>query len=318
MFVVLGGTSMDVYLESLPRLPSGSAGIDEFTASSLVHVDAPPVFVLGGNGGNVAAALARLGSSVRLVSTWGRDLPGEHVEAWLEEAGCEAVNLELAASTGFNVTATADDRGRSTLFHGPAFPEGCAADLAAAAACAPDDILLLTGYPHPAMADLVAVTGSARAAGARVALDIGPATAGISYRALEPLLPVLDLLLCNERELAQLDPERAPEEILERLALRLPWGVVVKRGRRGASFRSAHVAADVPATPVTVRTTVGAGDVFNAGFLHAWATGADPPRALRFGCAAAEAMLSRGGGPLATPHASDLEATLLQHERTVT
>lgn len=313
-FVVVGATCMDVLLPSVPRLPHGSSGVDEFTDASLVHVDRPPVITIGGNGGNTSVALASLGARVRLVTTWGSDVAGAQVARWLGETTCEVVDLRLHPSTALNVTANAADGTRLTFFHGPGFGDGRSDALVGACACTRGDVLLLTGYPHPSLADMATVASTARDAGARVALDIGPAVAGFDLQALQPLLPYLDLLFCNESELLGLLPGQPAEEVLRRVARQVRGGVVVKRGPKGAAYRAVGGTVEVDTVPIEDVSTVGAGDVFDAGFLHAWAAGAEPREALRAGCATATETLRRGGDVLSLPRHERHEPG---HERTV-
>lgn len=65
--------------------------------------------------------------------------------------------------------------------------------------------------------------------------------------------------------------------------------VVVSLGADGAIAVDATGAWHVPALPVTVHTTTGAGDAMVAGLLHGFASGAALPDALRHGVAAASA-----------------------------
>jgi sugar/nucleoside kinase (ribokinase family) len=70
--------------------------------------------------------------------------------------------------------------------------------------------------------------------------------------------------------------------------------MVVKLGAGGARWGDVHV----PAVPVEVVDTTGAGDAFAAGFLSAWLTGAGPREALQAGCrVAARAVAQVGGRP---------------------
>ena len=59
------------------------------------------------------------------------------------------------------------------------------------------------------------------------------------------------------------------------------WGAVTL-GDRGVAYRGGRV----PAFPVTVRDSTGAGDVFHGAFALAMAQGRDEVAAMRFGCAA--------------------------------
>jgi len=99
-----------------------------------------------------------------------------------------------------------------------------------------------------------------------------------SWALLRPgAIPEVDLLLANEEEAKHLTGE-----------------MVVKLGAAGARWGDVHV----PAKPVEVVDTTGAGDAFAAGFLSARLNGADRREALEAGCAlAARAVTQVGGRP---------------------
>jgi sugar/nucleoside kinase (ribokinase family) len=67
---------------------------------------------------------------------------------------------------------------------------------------------------------------------------------------------------------------------------------VIKTGPRGAILRTADGWMVVPARPIAVLDTIGAGDVFNAGYLSAVAQGAPLAKAVKRGIATAAIALS--------------------------
>jgi sugar/nucleoside kinase (ribokinase family) len=99
-----------------------------------------------------------------------------------------------------------------------------------------------------------------------------------SWALLRPgAIPEVDLLLPNERESSLVEGE-----------------MVVKPGARGARWGE----LEVPAEPVEVVDTTGAGDAFAAGFLTARLGGADRRAALEAGCrVAARAVAQVGARP---------------------
>jgi sugar/nucleoside kinase (ribokinase family) len=111
----------------------------------------------------------------------------------------------------------------------------------------------------------------AQAAGMTVSVDPS------SWALIRPgAIPDVDLLLPNERE----------AEVLE-----AGGDMAVKLGPQGARWGDVHV----PAEPVEVIDTTGAGDAFAAGLLGARLEGADKAAALRAGCAAAGRVVSQVG-----------------------
>jgi sugar/nucleoside kinase (ribokinase family) len=315
--VVVGGTTLDLFATGVSVLPVGDG--DEFTERSLAYLPTSPVASVGGNGANAAFALARLGCRVRLVTPVADDLYGRMLSNWLSRAGVRLHRLP-ARETSVNFVAT-DVTGRRVSFFCPVAGDANASlrELASVR-FKRDDTLLLTGWPHLDDGVLRQWAERAHAVGARTALDIGPRLAGFRLDRLEPLLPVLDTVLANADEVSLLDPARPAAQTAALLAGRLASGVVVKDGSRGASFHCGTAAPiRVDAFPVPAMTaTVGAGDVFNAGYLAAACDGAPAEERLRFAAATAALMLRSRAGPSTSPTLAEVTEFLSTREHPAT
>lgn len=104
----------------------------------------------------------------------------------------------------------------------------------------------------------------------------------------------------------------AEAEAAASLAERGVAEVVIKRGARGATAWSDGRAYNVPAHPVRVLDTVGAGDAFTAGYLSALLDGGDVEAKLERAAVLGAFAVSRPGDWAGLPFREDLE--LLQHE----
>jgi ribokinase len=119
--------------------------------------------------------------------------------------------------------------------------------------------------------------------GARTILNPAPA------RALpDAIFAHVDYLTPNESELRILlglpaDDPRSSRDLAAELRRRGVQNVIVTLGRAGALILTETLDRMVPAVPVTVTDTTGAGDAFNSGFAVALAEGRDLVDAVRFG-----------------------------------
>jgi sugar/nucleoside kinase (ribokinase family) len=131
--------------------------------------------------------------------------------------------------------------------------------------------------------------------------------------ALEEILPHVDILLPNEREAMKISRADDAETALSRLAQKVET-VVVKMGARGAiAIRAAHRFA-APAVPVTVIDPVGAGDSFDAGFLHQFLRGADLTTCLAYGNLCGAFSTTDCGGTEAFRDPARMQEFLRLHE----
>jgi sugar/nucleoside kinase (ribokinase family) len=101
-------------------------------------------------------------------------------------------------------------------------------------------------------------------------------------------------LLLNEVELLSLFQVNDIEGAMQAAARRMPpdGHVIAKRGPQGASGLSGGRVVHVPAPSVTAVDTIGAGDVFNAGYLAAIARGERFDDAIAMGVATASRAIS--------------------------
>jgi sugar/nucleoside kinase (ribokinase family) len=75
--------------------------------------------------------------------------------------------------------------------------------------------------------------------------------------------------------------------------------VVLKQGASGAVLARGGERHRLPAPQVEVVDTTGAGDAFNAGFVHAWLKGHDPRSCLRAAVEAGSLSVQAAGGATA-------------------
>ena len=112
---------------------------------------------------------------------------------------------------------------------------------------------------------------------------------------LHDLLRLVDVFLPNEREACKVAGTDDLEQAVGKLAKLVPL-LVVKLGRKGALAQRGAESVVSPAHQVEVVDPVGAGDSFDAGFLHQYLRGADLPACLASGNLAGALSVTRPGG----------------------
>ncbi|MHC1480924.1 carbohydrate kinase family protein [Frateuria aurantia] len=218
-----------------------------------------------------AMGMARLGRPVAFCGLAGQDSWGEYCRTALRAAGvdCEALMLSPGVRTGVTV-AISDQQDRALLSY-----------VNAASALRidqiPDGWLRSGAHLHIASYFLQSgVAGGlpdllrrARSRGMTVSLDPGFDPTERWRFDLETLLPLIDVFLPNHIELAAITGEADPEKALAAVSQGSTL-TVLKCGGRGVMVVRHGRIQRTPAFEVEVVDTTGAGDSFDAGFLHAW------------------------------------------------
>jgi sugar/nucleoside kinase (ribokinase family) len=112
---------------------------------------------------------------------------------------------------------------------------------------------------------------------------------------LQELLRDVDVFLPNEREACKAAGTEDLEKAVSRLAELVPL-LVVKLGHKGAMARQGKTRMTSPPHPVEAVDTIGAGDSFDAGFLHEFVRGSDLPTCLASANRAGALSTTRPGG----------------------
>jgi sugar/nucleoside kinase (ribokinase family) len=151
-------------------------------------------------------------------------------------------------------------------------------------------------------------------AGLTISLDPNDDPAQSWDRCILDALPFVDILMPNEREACLLARDNDLDRSIEVLRSTVPL-LVVKRGALGATAFAGTRRWHVPAPEIRLVDAVGAGDSFNAGFLHAWIRGAPVERALAYGTFAGALSATASGGTSAFHDRATLQARLSEWEQ---
>ncbi|MFD8114123.1 carbohydrate kinase family protein [Streptomyces microflavus] len=280
----------------------------------------------GGSPANVAYGLARLGHRPTLLTQLGPDPNGRLIRDHLASAGV-TLRTDGAPAPTPSAAVTLDGAGQASY----------AFDIAWT--LAPVAVEPAPGHVHtgsigavvePGAATVLDIVRTARAT-ATVSYDpnVRPALMGehaAAVRRVEECVALSDLVKASDEDLAWLYPGEEPEKVAARWLERGPAVVLVTGGGDGALAVLPGGRITVEAVAVDVVDTVGAGDAFMSGTLHALAgrgllgTGArDRLRAvdrdtvagvLRHAVASAAVTVSRAGAN--PPDAAELREALAQ------
>jgi sugar/nucleoside kinase (ribokinase family) len=115
------------------------------------------------------------------------------------------------------------------------------------------------------------------------------------WEALHEVLEYVDVLLPNEREACKLAGADDLEAAIRKLSALVPL-LVVKLGKQGALAQQGKQRLTSPSRKIETVDTVGAGDSFDAGFLHQYVRGGDLQTCLNSGNSAGAFSTTRPGG----------------------
>lgn len=292
----------------------------------------------GGAPANVAAALAKLGTSAALVTCLGTDAQGQQVESALQMAGVDCSALQWTAAYPTRVVLVNRDAEGERTFVGFSLPDPSRfadAHLQVDSidfSCFETAQYLVIGTLGLAYKDL---GQSMRAALAWAKQKAVSTVIDLNWRPVfwpepEQAFPVIqtfldqvDILKLNREEAETLFQTDQAEAIQSRLSAKL---VLLTDGANGCYYATATLSGHVPAYVVDCEDSTGAGDSFLAGFLHQLGLqgmellkSEDQLRAaVQYASAAGALTATQPGAMTAQPNARAVEAFLYLHNQLMT
>ena len=299
--LVVGELNPDLVLKDYSSFPEPGK---EVLAGDLV-------MTLGSASAICATGLARLGNSVSFAGKVGADGWGDYCIQFLRGAGVDTAGVirDPGAKTGLTVSLTSG-RDRALVTY-----------LGAIAVLTAQDIRgeVLAGCSHLHVSSYFlqqslrkgsrALFRRAHDRGMTTSLDPGFDPSEQWGADIHDTLEEVDVFFPNEVELSAI----AGDDDLATALGRLRNGrtlTVAKLGPNGCAALVDGRMIEVPAHHVTPIDTTGAGDTFNAGFLHAWLRGQPPEQAMRFACICGALSTQGVGGASAQPDSAAVEKFL--------
>ncbi|MYC67989.1 MAG: carbohydrate kinase family protein [Acidobacteriia bacterium] len=303
--LVVGELNPDLVLAALTSVPEAGR---EVVAREFA-------FRLGSSSAICASGLTKLGNDVAFLGTAGDDAFGRFCVQQLAAAGVDVslVRTDPSLQTGLTVSITARDR---ALVSYPGAMEDLRADDVADSVLARFRHLHVSAYflQRGLKPGLPSLFRRARALGLTTSFDPGHDPYDEWGDEIRDVFRDTSVLFLNEIEMELTTGSGDIEQGLGQLTTESTL-VVVKLGARGAAAVDASgVIERVPAMEVDVVDTTGAGDSFNAGFIHAWLRDSSLAEALRCGVVCGSLSTRGLGGCEAQPDAIQLQEHLGRFE----
>ncbi len=284
---IAGELNLDLILYGLPEtLPPER----ELLADNMM-------VTLGSSSAIVAHNLAALGSRVGFVSCIGDDPLGSIALERLSAGGVhvEKVFRSAATQTGLSVILQHEKWRTILTYPGTIFdlkPEHIDVDYISASRHFHLSSFYLQRGLRPHAASLFR---QLKQRGLTISLDPNDDPEDAWKDDIEEALRHVDIFLPNAREAKKIAGTQSVDDAVSKLASIVPL-VVVKLGEEGAMARRGAECFISPAMKSEVMDAVGAGDSFDAGFLHRYLQGGDLQSCLAAGNLAGALSTTRPGG----------------------
>ncbi len=285
---VVGELNLDLILYGLPHQLEPNR---EFLAESLA-------VTLGSSSAIFAHNLSVLGTKVGFVSRIGADPLGEIALRYLATSGVDVSQVRKVpgrTSTGLTVILSHAD-GRNILTYAGTMNELCFEDLNLDYLASARHFHLSSFFLHRALRPRIAeLLQLMKHRGLSTSLDTNDDAEDRWDGHLHDTLPYVDVFLPNEREAKKIAGVDSLETAVSKLRRMVPV-LVVKLGAAGAIAYGPEGCFQCAAPVVEVIDTVGAGDSFDAGFIHAYLRGAATRECLGEANATGAFSTTRSGG----------------------
>lgn len=285
---VVGEINLDLILYGLPK----DLVLDR------EHLASDMAFTLGSSSAIFAHNLCTLGTQVGFISKTGSDPLGAMAVERLSAAGVDISRMKQGAgktSTGLTVVLPYRQHRYMLTYPGTMFEMQCS-DIDMDYVLTARHFHLSSFYLHRALRPRIGdLFRQAKEGGLSTSLDTNDDPENQWAQDLLDVLKYVDIFFPNDREAKKIARTDDLSRALNLLA-GLAKVVVVKRGSGSAICRSGDEQWSLAPPPVQVVDDVGAGDTFDAGFIHAYLLGAKLEDCLAFANIGAAYSVTKPGG----------------------
>jgi sugar/nucleoside kinase (ribokinase family) len=250
---------------------------------------------LGGSACIFACQCAKLGMRVSGIGVVGDDIFGKLVVNELQKANVKTDGICIDASLNTGISIALSRKNDRAILTVPGTFSAVTYDKI------PDDFL--KGAKHLHIASYYLLTGlkesmpmivqEAKKLGLTVSLDTNwdPSE---KWELPSSIMDSIDIFFPNENEIKFLTRKQTIEEAVKHYSS-VPI-IVVKQGKAGATVFTKQETIHLPAIPVAVKDTVGAGDSFDAGFLYGFLNNYSMEKCLAAGIYCGTSVVKDFGG----------------------
>ena len=286
--LVVGDLNVDLIMNKINKMPQ----IGEEQRADEMDL------VMGGSTAIFACNIAKLGSRTEFMSKLGDDSFGKFLLKEMEShnVGIESIITDPSLRTGATIIFILNNDRMMVTY--PGSMEHLAMNEIS------DDILGSARHIHtsaiffqPLLKDgLAELFKRAKKMGLTTSMDTQWDPEEVWDLDLKNVLPNLDFFLPNEDEFIRLAGQPDLESALKSLEHH-DTCFVIKRGAKGALMVHHKKRTEITAAPITkIVDTIGAGDSFNAGFIHAYLNGKELETCLEEGNQTAAVSTTAAGG----------------------
>jgi sugar/nucleoside kinase (ribokinase family) len=273
------------------------------------------MLTLGSSSAIVAHNLAALGSRVGFQSRIGEDQLGQIALERLQQGG---VDVSLVRRVGGSITTGLTvilyhEAWRNILTYAGTISELSWDDLDLSYLADSRHFHFSSYYLQRALRPRVGeLFQHLKSRGLTISLDTNDDPDDLWGGGLHDILRYVDVFLPNEREACKAAGTEDLEAAIHKLSELVPL-VIVKLGRKGALAQRGNERVVSSPLQVDAVDPVGAGDSFDAGFLHEYLKGSDLPKCLASGNRAGALSTTRPGGTEAFRDAAHRERFLAEN-----
>ncbi len=299
-------------------IPYASALKVKADPSACLNTDVVPV--AGGSAANTACAIARLGLPVLFAGTCGLDAYGNMLKESLDREGVDTSFLRMEPDKPTQlVLLVLNEQGDRTAF---ACPAHLGSQHSILPGQIPEDITERISWLHvtgmmlregPAASTQLELMRRCKEAGIPVSFDVNVRVEALKNETFAANLmrakALADVILGSSFDEIPLLAKEHDPEIAARKLTETGATVISRSGDRGADLYDGTERIHVPAFPVPVVDTIGAGDTFDGAYIAATLSGYGKQDAITIANAAGAFCVSHAGGR-ASPTRAELDAFL--------